>query len=175
MSRIPLTTAEGQPEAIRRFMARRGDLNLFRLLANTPQVFTGWTQLVDEMLDSPTFTVRMRELIILRVAHLQRSPYELSQHVGLASAAGLTDTQVGAITGDLDTAEFGRTERVVLDLVTELCTTHRLHDDTFAAAHDALGDAAITELLMIISCYYGLALVLNAVDLEVDETARIQL
>jgi 4-carboxymuconolactone decarboxylase len=29
-------------------------------------------------------------------------------------------------------------------------------------------------LLMIISCYYGLALVLNAVDLDVDATARFQ-
>ena len=38
----------------------------------------------------------------------------------------------------------------------------------------ALGDEALTELLMIISCYYGLALVLNAVDLDLDTTARFQ-
>ena len=43
------------------------------------------------MLDSPTFTARMRELITLRVAHLHGSPYELSQHVGFARSAGLTD------------------------------------------------------------------------------------
>jgi 4-carboxymuconolactone decarboxylase len=30
-------------------------------------------------------------------------------------------------------------------------------------------------LLMIISCYYGLAVVLNAVDLDVDAAARFQL
>ena len=36
------------------------------------------------------------------------------------------------------------------------------------------GDEALTELLMIVSCYYGLALVVNAVDLEVDATARFQ-
>jgi 4-carboxymuconolactone decarboxylase len=130
-------------------------------------------QMVDEMLDSPTFTARMRELIILRVAHLQGSRYELSQHVGLARPAGLTDAQINAIIGDVDAAGFNRTERAALDLVTELCTTHRLRDDTFAAAHSALGDAAVTELLMIISCYYGLALVLNAVELDVDTTARL--
>jgi 4-carboxymuconolactone decarboxylase len=132
--------------------------------------------MVDEMLDSPTFTVRMRELIILRVAHLQGSPYELSQHVGLARSAGLTEAQIDAIvgTGDLDAAGFDRTERAVLDLTTELCTTHRLRDDTFAAAHTALGDATLTELLMIISSYYGLALVLNAADLDIDTTARLQ-
>jgi len=177
MSRIPLTSIDRNPEAIRQFMARRGELNLFRLLANAPHMFTGWTRMVDEMLDSPTFTVRMRELVILRVAHLQGSPYELVQHEWLARCAGLTQQQIDALTdaGDLDAAGFSHHERTVLDLITELCTTRRLAYGTFAAAQTALGDAAVTELLMIISCYYGLALVLNAVELEVDAVARLQL
>jgi 4-carboxymuconolactone decarboxylase len=176
MSRIPLTSVEEQPEPIRQFMARRGDLNVFRLLANAPQVFVGWTQMVDELFDSPTFTLRMKEVIILRVAHLQGSRYELSQHVGIARGAGLTDQQINAILGtaDLDAAGFSRTERTALDVVTELCSTHRLTDDSFAAAHAVFGDEALTELLMIVSCYYGLALVLNAADLDVDATARFQ-
>jgi 4-carboxymuconolactone decarboxylase len=176
MSRIPLTTIEQQPEPIREFVARRGDLNLFRLLANAPNVFGGWTQMVDELFASPTFSLRMREVIILRVAHLQGSRYELAQHVGLARAAGLTQQQVNAIvgTGDLDAAGFSSTELTALDVTTELCTTHQLRNDSFAAAQAVFGDEAFTELLMIISCYYGLALVLNAVDLDVDATARFQ-
>lgn len=175
MSRIPLTATGNHPEATRQFIARRGELNLFRLLANAPRVFPEWTQMVDEMLDSPTFAARTRELVILRVAHLQRSAYELSQHLGLARTAGLTEAEIAAVTGDLDAAQFSSTDRTVLDLVTELCTTHRLHEETFAAARAALGNAAATELLMIVSCYYGLALVLNAVDLEVDTTARLHM
>jgi 4-carboxymuconolactone decarboxylase len=176
MSRIPLTSTDRQPEAIRQFMSRRGELNVFRLLANAPHVFTGWTRMVDEMLDSPTFSARMRELIILRVAHLQGSPYEFIQHERLARSAGLTERKINAITdaGDIDTAGFSHNEGTVLDVITELCTTHRLRAATFAAAHTALGDAAVTELLMIVSCYYGLALILNAVELEVDTAARLQ-
>ena len=177
MSRIPLTSIEQLPEPIRQFMARRGNLNVFRLLANVPHVFVGWTQMVDELFDSPTFSLRMREGVILRVAHLQGSRYELAQHVGIARGAGLTEQQINAIidTDDLDGAGFSRTERAVLDVVTELCGTHRLADDSFAAARAALGDEALTELLMLVSCYYGLALVLNAVDLDVDAAARFQL
>ncbi|HTH84513.1 carboxymuconolactone decarboxylase family protein [Mycobacterium sp.] len=141
-----------------------------------PLVFIGWTQMVDEMLDSTTFTPRMRELTILRVAHLQDCTYELSQHVGLARDAVLTEAQITAILGDseLEAAGFGHTERAVLELVTELCTTHRLCEDAFGAVHTVLGDAALTELLMVVSCYYGLALVLNAADLDIDTTARLQ-
>jgi 4-carboxymuconolactone decarboxylase len=176
MSRMPLTTVDQQSEPIREFIARRGDLNLFRLLAHAPAVFVGWAQMVDEILYSPTFTPRMRELIILRVAHLQGTPYELSQHRDLARAAGLTERQVNAII-DADEhsgAEFSPTERAVLDAVTELCTTRHLRGDSFAAVHAALGDEAVSELMMIVSCYYGLALVVNAVELDIDTTSRLQ-
>lgn len=176
MSRIPLSSIEQQPEPMRQWMARRGNLNVFRLLANAPQVFAGWTQMVDELFESPTFSRRMREVVILRVAHLQGSRYELSQHVGIARNAGLTDQQINAIL-DIDhpdAAGFSGTERTALDVTTELCTTHQLRDDTFAAAQAVFGDEALTELLMIISCYYGLALVLNAADLDVDAAARFQ-
>jgi 4-carboxymuconolactone decarboxylase len=177
MSRMPLTTVDQQSEPIREFMARRGELNLFRLLAHAPAVFVGWAQMVDEMLDSPTFTPRMRELIILRVAYLQGTPYELSQHMELAPSAGLTERQIDAIVdanGDYEAAGLSRTERVVLDAVTELCTTRHLREESFATVHPALGDEALTELLMILSCYYGLALVLNAVELDIDTTSRLQ-
>lgn len=176
MSRIPLADIDGQSEPMREWMARRGNLNVFRLLANAPNVFPAWTQMVDELFDSPTFSRRMREVVILRVAHLQGSRYELSQHVGLAHDAGLTDKEINAIlgAGDFDGAGFSATERTALDVVTELCTSHRLRDDTFAGAQAVFGDEALTELLMIISCYYGLALVLNAADLDVDVAARFQ-
>ena len=176
MSRIPLADLEAQPEPILDFAARRGNLNVFRVLANAPHVFSGWTQMVDELFDSPTFSLRTREVVILRVAHLQGSRYELSQHTGIARTAGLTERQINAILddGDLDEADFSPNERVVLDLVTELCTTRRLTDESFAAGHAALGDGALTELLKLISCYYGLALVLNAADVDVDAAARFQ-
>src|ERR1700761_5972274 len=155
MTRIPLPSIEQQPDPIRELIARRGGLNVLRLLANAPNVFGGWSEMVDEIFASPTFTPRLRELVIQRVAQLQESPYELAQHR----------------TAD---AELTPTERTALGVVTELCTTHHLSDESFARAQNAFGDEALTELLMIISCYYGLALVLNAVDLDIDAEARFQ-
>jgi 4-carboxymuconolactone decarboxylase len=176
MSRIPLADLDQQPEYLRQWSARRGNLSVFRVLANAPNVFGGWTHMVDELFASPTFDARMREVVILRVAHLQASPYEVGQHMVLARDAGLTEQQISAIVGagDLDEAGFSPTERAALDVVTELCTTHQLSDDSFAAAQGIFGDEAFTELLMLISCYYGLALVLNAADLELDAGAHFQ-
>ncbi|MEB4211457.1 carboxymuconolactone decarboxylase family protein [Mycobacterium sp. 94-17] len=168
MTRMPLANADEQPEQIRQLLNRPDTLNVLRLLANAPNVFDGWAQMAGRLFDSPTFTPRMREVIILRVAHLQDSPYELAQHKVFGRAAGLSDRQIDALLGTGDLDGFSGDERVVVDTVTELCTTRRLSDDAFATAQALLGDEALTELLMIVGCYYGLALVLNAVDLEID-------
>ena len=176
MTRIPLVRVEDIPEAGRQFVDRRGGLNVYRLVANAPAVFVGWTRMVEDALDSPTFSARMRELVVLRVAHLQGSHYQMNHHLARAQHAGIPQHQLDAITsdGDLAAAGFDDTELVVLRFVTELCTTSHVGDNTFAAARVALGgDEVITELLMLVSLYYGLALVLNAAELELDETVRL--
>ncbi|MEC4765312.1 carboxymuconolactone decarboxylase family protein [Mycobacterium sherrisii] len=173
MTRIPLADLDQQPEHIREWANRRGNLNVFRLLANAPNVFPGWTKMVDELYASPTFDARLREIVVLRVAHLQHSAYELAQHRPLGRAAGLTDRQLDALaTGDRD--GFDPMERAVLDVVDELCTTRRLRPGSVDAAREVFGDAALTELLMLVSCYYGLALVLNAADLDIDVQAQFR-
>ncbi|MBZ4536385.1 carboxymuconolactone decarboxylase family protein [Mycobacterium avium] len=170
MTRVPLANADEQPEHIRHLLTRPDTLDVLRLIANAPNIFESWSQMASQLFGTETFSPRMREVIILRVAHLQDSPYELAQHVVFGRAAGLTDHQIDALQdkADLDAAGFTDEERTVIDTVTELCTTHRLGDDSFAKAHTLLGDEALTELLMIVATYYGLALVLNATDLDID-------
>ena len=114
---------------------------------------------------------------------LARARYTLrlprSRVSSLARSAGLTERQINAISDvedpdDLEDAGFSPTERTVLDAVTELCTTRHLSEESFAAVHGVLGNEALTELLMIVSCYYGLGLVLNAVELDAETTSRLQ-
>lgn len=177
MSRIAPVPVERAPADTRDFLQRRGALNVFRLLANAPRVFGGWTRMTDELLDSPTFTLRQRELVILRVAHLQQCPYELAQHTDVArrTQPRITAQEIAALTGGgpLARAGFDDTELAVLNFVTELCTTHRVDSERFQSVHGLLGTEGITELLMLISLYYGLALVLNATELDIDDHVRL--
>lgn len=170
---MPLADADEQPEHLRELLARPDTLDVLRLIANAPNIFDAWSQMAGQLFKTETFTPRMREVIILRVAHLQNSPYELAQHVIFARKAGLTEHEIEALLGKggMDAAGFESGERLVIDTVTELCTTRRLSDDSFSKAHALLGDEALTEMLMIVSCYYGLALVLNTVDLDIDAPA----
>ena len=177
MSRIPPIAVERVPAESRDFLKRRGALNVFRLLANAPRVFGGWTKMTDEVLNSPTFTLRQRELVTLRIAHIQQCRYELAQHIDVAKRAqsGISAQQIAALTngGPLTQAHFDETELIVLNFVTELCITHHVDDKTFGRVHALLDTDGVTELLMLVSLYYGLALVLNATELDIDDHVRL--
>ncbi|WP_430336059.1 carboxymuconolactone decarboxylase family protein [Rhodococcus sp. ACT016] len=174
MSRIALSKLDDLSPTASEFVTRRGQLNVFRLLAGAPEVFDGWIRMVDAQLNSTTISGRLSELVILRVAHLQRSRYELAQHADVARQGGISESEIAAVTSDGPVTGFAPAEATVLSFVTELVTTRTVSAESFAAADAQLGTAAVTELLMLVSLYYGLALVLNASDVEIDRTDRLE-
>jgi alkylhydroperoxidase family enzyme len=175
MTRIPYRRPEDMTERARELTMERGDLNLYRALANAEKVFTGWMQAGRDGLTSPVLSRRLRELVVLRTAYLMDSPYELGQHHDIARTAGLDVTEISAVTSDSDwqTGHFDPVELAVLQLTTELLTTRGVAASLFDQVHAALGTEATVEVLMVISRYAGLALMLNALDVDLDETARL--
>ena len=84
-------------------------------------------------------------------------------------------TDIDAILSDSDwqTGHFEGAELAVLTLTTELLTTRTVSAAVFDEVHHALGSEATVEVLMVISRYSGLALMLNALDVDLDESARL--
>ena len=72
-----------------------------------------------------------------------------------------------------DFVDFTDTERAVVALASELLTTRGVSAALFDQVHRALGSEATIEVLMVISRYAGLALMLNALDVDLDESARL--
>lgn len=162
-------------EAARELTARRGNLNVYRTLANAEKVFTGWMVAGDAALTSPVLPRRLRELIVLRTAYLMDCAYELGQHKDVAQTVGVDAATIDAITTESDwhSGPFDATEVAVLRLTTELVTTRRVAAPLFDQVHTALGSEATVEALMVIGRYAGLALMLNALDVDLDDTARL--
>jgi len=74
---------------------------------------------------------------------------------------------------DWGRAKFNDIERSVLRLTSELLTTRRVSAALFDEVHEALGSQATIEILLLIARYAGLALMLNALDVDPDENARL--
>ncbi|AFC43386.1 carboxymuconolactone decarboxylase family protein [Mycobacterium intracellulare] len=175
MTRIPYREPEDMPELARELTAQRGNLNVYRALANAERVFTSWMVAGDAALTSPVLPRRLRELIVLRTAYLMDCTYELGQHKDVAQTVGIDSDTIAALTSESDwqKGDFDPTELAVLHLTTDLVTTRRVAPELFAQVHQALGSEATMEALMVINRYAGLALMLNALEVDLDETARL--
>jgi alkylhydroperoxidase family enzyme len=175
MTRIAYRRPEEMTEQARELTLQRGNLNVYRALAKAEKVFTGWMLAGQAILTSPVLPIRLRELVTLRTAYLMDSPYELGQHRDVARTAGVGADEINAITSESgwQTADFNPVERVVLQLTTELLTTRNVSAEVFEQVHTALGSEATVEVLMVISRYAGLALMLNALEVDLDESARL--
>jgi AhpD family alkylhydroperoxidase len=175
MTRIAYRDPEEMTDEARRLTVARGNLNVYRTLANAEKVFTGWMQAGQALLTSPVLPLRLRELVVLRTAYLMDCPYELGQHRDVARTAGVSADEINAVTSESDWrgAYFDATESAVLQLTTELLTTRSVSGAVFDEVHRALGAEATVEVLMVINRYAGLALMLNALDVDLDESARL--
>jgi AhpD family alkylhydroperoxidase len=175
MTRIAYRSPQDMAVPARELTAARGNLNVYRALANADKVFTGWMVAGNAALTSPVLPTRLRELVVLRTAHLMDCAYELGQHRDVARTAGVSQGEIDAVLSESDwrTHPFEPTQLAVLQLATELLTTRRVSAETFERVHRALGSEACIEVLMVINRYAGLALMLNALDVDLDDSARL--
>jgi AhpD family alkylhydroperoxidase len=175
MTRIPFRQPDEMTEQARELTAARGNLNVYRALANAQNVFAGWMVAGNAALTSPVLPVRLRELVVLRTAYLMDCPYELGQHRDVARTAGVNADEINAILSEFDweAADFGALELDLLRLTSELITTRNVSDAVVDRVQTALGPEATVEVLMVIGRYAGLALMLNALEVDLDESARL--
>ena len=175
MTRIAYRRPEGMTEQDRELTLERGNLNVYRALANAEKVFTGWMLAGQAILTSPVLPIRLRELVTLRTAYLMDSPYELGQHRDVARTAGVSADEIKAVTSESSwkTADFNPVELALLHLTTELLTTRNVAAEVLEHVRTALGAEATVEVLMVIGRYAGLALMLNALEVDLDESARL--
>jgi alkylhydroperoxidase family enzyme len=103
--------------------------------------------------------------------------YELGQHNDIAPTAGVTGHEIKALTSESgwEQIDLSDTERAVVGLTSELLTTRSVSAALFDEVHKVLGSEVTIEVLMVIGRYAGLALMLNALDVDLDESDRLTL
>jgi AhpD family alkylhydroperoxidase len=177
MTRTAYRRPEEMTAKARQLTLERGNLNVYRALANAEKVYTGWMEAGRAALASPVVPARLRELVVLRTAYLMDCRYELGQHHDIAPTAGVTHPEINALSSESgwEQADFSDTERAVVGLTSELLTTRSVSAGLFDQVHGALGSEATIVVLMLISRYAGLALMLNALDVDLDDSARLEL
>jgi alkylhydroperoxidase family enzyme len=151
----------------RRFGLR--PLGLFLVLGRHRPLFRAWLRFSSRLLRGTLLTRREVELVILRVAILRDSAYELDHHLRLGRQVGLSDSELTDLRTGSTAPDWSPRERSLLTAVEELHHERDLTDETWAALRTHFPERAAIELCMLAGHYELLATTITALRIPVDK------
>ena len=148
--------------------ARRGKLiNVYRLLLHSPALAEGWFANNNAVRWKTELSGRLREIVILRIAHLNGGTYVIKQHVPeLALAEGLTEAECAAAADWRASGLFDERERVALAYADAMTRDVAVTDAVFADIKRHFGERQIVELTVLIGTYNMQTRVLRALEID---------
>jgi 4-carboxymuconolactone decarboxylase len=108
--------------------------------------------------------LRLNEFAILIVGRQWRSQVEWFAHAPLAVKAGLSPEVVADLKEQKRPRNLKPDEAAVYDYVSELTTSHRVSDATYARVKQVLDDQQVVDLTMVAGTYVSLAMLLAAAE-----------
>lgn len=143
-------------------------INLTRMLLHCP------VPMVKSFLDfglsfrAGNLEPKIRELVILRMATLRGSSYELMHHLPAAKTAGLSEMEISAITSSHPSG-LDQKYSVMIQLVDDCSQLGKVSDPTFEKAAKLFSVAQIAEATLLAGVYGMLACFLKTMSVELDQ------
>ncbi|WP_076858234.1 carboxymuconolactone decarboxylase family protein [Bradyrhizobium mercantei] len=103
---------------------------------------------------------RLNEFAILIIGRQWRSQVEWFAHAPLAAKAGLSADVIAELKAGNRPTKMADDEAVVYDFVTELTTTKKVSDETYARAKKIFNDQQIVDLTALAGNYVMVAMIL---------------
>ena len=168
MARVPYLDKSDLAPEHRHLMAR--EIALYKALAHSPGALKNLSGMGAYIRHQSTLDPRLRELAILQVGWLARSPYEWSHHVKIGHDFGLTDDDIRAIKDE--TAGRASTldplAKLVLRAAREMTKEGAMTDATFAALGAQLSKEHLVDLTLVIAFYNAVVRVLATLQVDVE-------
>src|SRR6478752_3979933 len=103
---------------------------------------------------------KLNEFAILIIGRQWRSQVEWFAHAPLAAKAGLSSDIIAELKANKRPSKMAEDETVVYDFVTELTTTRKVSDETFARAKKIFNDQQVVDLTALAGNYVMVAMLL---------------
>lgn len=171
MSRISPRGAGALARLVAYVAGRRtgtGPVRLFLVLGRHRRLFAGWLHFAGRLMPGGLLPRRETELVILRVAHLCGSAYEVAHHTRLGRAAGLGEADLRRVSEGPAADGWTARERALLRAVDALHAERDLDDATWEELGRHLDDRERIELCLLAGHYEMLATVIRTLRIEPD-------
>ncbi|MFV2089048.1 MAG: carboxymuconolactone decarboxylase family protein [Pseudomonadales bacterium] len=151
------------------FVARGSVLNIFRTMANHPDLARRWMVFGNHVLGKSTLAIRERELVILRIGYLCQSGYEWGQHVLISREAGMTEAEIRSAKTGPDTADLSELDRLLFAATDELYKDAHITDTTWSELSRFLSRQQMMDLVFTVGQYNLVSMALNSFGVQADE------
>jgi alkylhydroperoxidase family enzyme len=141
---------------------------VFLTLGRHKRLFWGWLHFAGRLMPGGRLARREAELVILRVASLLGSDYELTQHRRLGRRAGLSADEVATAESN-GGAAFSERESLALRVADEMVEHQDISDALWAELGRLFDEQERIELVLLVGHYAMLATVLKAFRVQPDE------
>jgi alkylhydroperoxidase family enzyme len=169
MARVPyLEMSDLSPEN-QDLLKRR--ISLFQALVNSPNAARAFHGVGHFIRFGSKLDPRLRELAILQVGWLARSPYEWSHHVKIGHDFGVTDADIQGLIDDTagKPTQLDDMAKTVLRAAREMTEDGAMAAATFATLQEALGHELVVDLTITIAFYNAVVRVLATLQIDVED------
>jgi AhpD family alkylhydroperoxidase len=168
--RVPLVGPGTRPAlaAIERdILAGRGRISpLYQVLLNSAPIAAGWEHLLTAVRSQTSLPADLRELVILRVAVLNRARYEFDAHVPHAERAGLGSEQIEGLRQPLPpAARYTAVQNLALALADAMTRDIEVPDALKAKLQAEFDATGLVELVATVAAYNMVSRLLVALHL----------
>jgi AhpD family alkylhydroperoxidase len=171
--RLPLVDPDTDDPRLATVFGRFSDAGheiptLYRTLGNAPAMLDAWVGMAWPLRSEATTSRALRELIIMRVAQLTRTPYEWVAHRPMTVKCGITAEQLGELRRWRESNAFSTEERELLAMTDELTDGLDVSDETWATLAARYAPGELVELVLTCTYYCCVSRTLRALRLPVD-------
>ena len=150
-------------EIEKKIIEERGRISpLYQTLLNAPEIAQGWEALLTAIRNRNSLSPAIREMIILRVAILNRADYEFDAHEPHALKAGVSPEKIAAIREVKLPPIFTEQEMLILNLTDVMTKDIQVPDELFDKVKPHFNDTQKLELVATIAAYNMVSRLLNA-------------
>lgn len=165
---IPLPKDADLPKEVTDMLYKGNNLNVSRMVAITGDMVPGVAALTSAVFKAQGVDVRMREIIILRSAHLLNAPYEWNANAIMAKNVGVTDGQIAAVGKDGPVVGLDEETTLICKATDELTQFATLTDATLQALINRYGDSIAAKYILVISWFNLLSRFLNGTRVPLE-------
>lgn len=141
---------------------------VFLTLGRHRRLFWGWLMFAGALMPGGKLSRRETELVILRVAALSGSDYEMTQHRRLGRKAGLSVLEIDRVALGPDDSAWSDRDRLLLAVTDELHGSGDLSDATWGRLRAAYDERRCIEVVMLVGHYTMLATALTTLRVAPD-------